>query len=96
MAAAPWGPPNDWVANPPLPCYIPDMFPILEKIDKALESKAKCTLMDKSGRTLHGTMSESWVRISGGKLRGKVVFNSEEKGEVEIDCNDLLDVVIKE
>jgi hypothetical protein len=69
------------------------MFPILDKIDKAVETQAKCTLIDKMGRHLHGTVVESWVRLSGGKLRGKVKFRSEEKGEVDVDANDVLDVV---
>ena len=68
------------------------MFSLVEKIDKAVETQAKCTLIDKMGRYFHGTMIESWVRLSGGKMRGKVKFLSEEKGEVEIDCNDILDV----
>lgn len=70
------------------------MFPILDKIDKAIETKSKCTLMDKMGRYLHGTLTDSWVRFSGGKLRGKVVFQSDEKGSLEIDANDILDIVI--
>ena len=70
------------------------MFPILDKIDKALETKTKCTLMDKMGRYLHGTLTDSWVRFSGGKLRGKIVFQSDEKGSLEIDANDILDIVI--
>lgn len=70
------------------------MFSIVEKIDKALESKIKSTLIDKSGRYFHGTVEDSWVRISGGKLRGKVRFLSEEKGEVEVDANDILDLVL--
>jgi hypothetical protein len=70
------------------------MFGIVEKIDKAMESKQKCTLIDKMGRYYHGILEDSWVRISGGKLRGKVVFSSDEKGQVEIDANDILDVVL--
>jgi hypothetical protein len=70
------------------------MFKIIDKIDKALESKQKCTLMDKGGRTLHGSVSESWVRMSGGKMRGKIRFVSEEKGEIEVDCNDILDLLL--
>jgi hypothetical protein len=70
------------------------MFPILDKIDKALETKTKCTLMDKMGRYLHGIVTDSWVRFSGGKLRGKIVFESEEKGTLEIDANDILDIDI--
>jgi hypothetical protein len=70
------------------------MFHIVEKIDKALEAKNKVTLIDKSGKYLHGIVSDSWVRISGGKLRGKVVFASEEKGQVEVDANDILDLVL--
>lgn len=70
------------------------MFPILEKIDKALESKQKCTLIDKMGKYFHGVVQDSWVRFSGGKLRGKVVFLSEEKGEIQVDANDILDVLI--
>ena len=70
------------------------MFPILDKIDKAVESKAKCTLIDKMGKYLHGIVTDSWIRFSGGKLRGKLVFESEEKGTLEIDANDILDIVI--
>lgn len=69
------------------------MFPILEKIDKALESKEKCTLMDKAGKYFHGTVTDSWIRISGGKLRGKLQFQSEEKGPIEVDANDILDLL---
>lgn len=70
------------------------MFSVVEKIDKALESKVKCTLIDKAGKYFHGTMDDSWVRLSGGKLRGKVRFLSEEKGEIEVDANDILDIVL--
>jgi len=69
------------------------MFPILEKIDKALESKEKYTLMNKAGKHFHGTVTDSWIRISGGKLRGKLQFNSDEKGSIEIDANDILDLL---
>lgn len=68
------------------------MFPILEKIDKALESNTKCTLLDKMGGHFRGILSDSWVRVSGGKLRGKIVFESEEKGQFEMDANDILDL----
>lgn len=70
------------------------MFPILDKIDKGLESKVKCTLIDKMGRHFHGCFEDSWVRYSGGKLRGKVVFQSDEKGRVEVDANDILDILL--
>jgi hypothetical protein len=50
--------------------------------------------MDKMGKYLHGIVTDSWVRFSGGKLRGKIVFESEEKGTLEIDANDILDIVI--
>lgn len=69
------------------------MFTILDKIDKALESKGKVTLVEKSGRHYHGILTDSWVRVSGAKLRGKVSFASEEKGDIEVDANDILDVV---
>lgn len=69
------------------------MFPILEKIDKALESKGQWTLVDKMGKYFHGTVTDSWIRISGGKLRGKLQFQSEEKGPIEIDANDILDLL---
>lgn len=65
---------------------------LVEKIDKANELKTPCTLIDKSGRYLNGTMIDSWVRLSGGKIRGRVRFQSQEKGEVEIDGNDILDI----
>lgn len=68
------------------------MVQLVEKIDKALESKSRCTLIDKMGRYFHGTLTDSWVRLSGGKMRGKVKFTSDEKGEQEIDCNDILDI----
>ena len=71
------------------------MFPVIEKIDKALESKEKCTLIDKMGRYYHGTVLDSWVRLSGGKLRGKVQFQSDEKGQVEVDANDILDLLLE-
>ncbi|MBM4304006.1 MAG: hypothetical protein FJ116_01855 [Deltaproteobacteria bacterium] len=70
------------------------MFPILNKIDKALETKAKCTLIDKMGKYLHGKVTDSWIRFSGGKLRGKLVFESDERGALEMDANDILDIVI--
>jgi hypothetical protein len=66
------------------------MFGIIDTIDKALETKAKCTLSDKMGRTLHGFVKDSWIRVSGAKMRGKLVFDSEEKGQVEVDANDIL------
>lgn len=69
------------------------MFPILQKIDKATEDKTKQTLIDKTGRHLHGVIEDSWVRISGAKMRGKVVFASDEKGTIEIDANDILDLL---
>lgn len=72
------------------------MFGIIEKIDKALESKEKCTLIDKMGKYFHGVLTDSWVRVSGGKMRGKVRFESEEKGEIEVDCNDILDIRMNE
>lgn len=69
------------------------MFQLAEKIDKANDSKSRCTLIDKLGRYFHGTMTDSWVRLSGGKLRGKVVFLSDEKGEIQVDANDILDIL---
>lgn len=69
------------------------MFQIIEKIDRLIESQTKCTLIDKMGKYYHGVISESWVRASGGKLRGKLRFTSEEKGVVEIDANDILDII---
>ena len=71
------------------------MFPILEKIDKALELKSQCTLVNKMGKYFHGTVSDSWIRLSGGKLRGKLQFQSEEKGLIEIDANDILDLLME-
>ena len=70
------------------------MFPLMEKIDKALESKVKCTLIDKMGRHFHGVLTDSWASLSGGKMRGKITFNSEEKGEIEMDVNDILDLLL--
>jgi len=71
------------------------VFKLVEKIDRFLEEKTHCTLIDKMGRYYHGHVSDSWVRLSGAKLRGSVKFESKEKGEVEIDVNDILDVVEK-
>jgi len=71
------------------------MFPVLDKIDKALELKAECTLIHKMGQYYHGTIEDSWIRVSGGKLRGKLTFISQEKGSVEVDGNDILDLIIK-
>ncbi len=68
---------------------------LVDKIDKAVESQTNCTLIDKMGKYLHGKLVDSWVRVSGGKMRGKVRFLSDEKGEVEIDANDILDIVLK-
>ena len=70
------------------------MFQFVEKIDKALESKLRVRLVDKQGRFYHGVLTDSWVRYSGGKLRGKVKFNSDEKGEFEIDSNDILTILL--
>ena len=70
------------------------MFGIIDKIDKALETKVKCTLIDKMGGYFHGVLVDSWVRASGGKMRGKIRFVSEEKGEIEMDCNDILDLLL--
>ncbi len=70
------------------------MLHLLEKIDKALETKDKVTLIDKMGKYFHGTVKDSWVRLSADRMRGKVVFVSEEKGEMELDANDILDVVL--
>lgn len=68
------------------------MFAIVEKIDKALENREKCMLVEKSGRHFYGILTDSWVRVSGGKMRGKVRFQTEEKGEIEVDVNDILDL----
>jgi len=70
------------------------MYSLVDKIDQALAGKLRCTLIDKGGRYHHGIFADSWVRISGGKVRGKVVFQSEEKGELEIDAHDILDVLL--
>ncbi len=70
------------------------MFAIVDKIDKAMETQKKCTLIDKMGRHLHGTVLDTWVMHSGGKLRGKVKFRSEEMGDVEVDANDVLDLIV--
>lgn len=71
------------------------MFQLLEKIDKALESKGNCTLIDKMGKYFHGQVKESWIRMSGGKLRGKLQFMSEERGEFEMDAHDILDLIVE-
>jgi len=70
-----------------------DLYPIVLKIDNAYESKVKVLLIDKMGKHLHGIIEDSWVRVSGGKVRGKIVFNSQEKGKQEIDANDILDLL---
>lgn len=72
--------------------YILTVFAIIEKIDKAAESKSHCTLLDKMGGCFHGIVSDTWVRLSGGKMRGKIVFDSVEKGSFEVDVNDILDL----
>ncbi len=69
------------------------MFQIIDKIDKAVETKENCTLIHKMGQYYHGVISDSWVRLSGGKVRGKITMQSEEKGEIEIDGNDILDIL---
>ncbi len=71
------------------------VYPVLNKIDQALESKKRCKLIDKMGKYLNGTVTDSWVRLSGGKIRGKIVFQSDEKGPVEIDANDVLDILFE-
>lgn len=68
------------------------MFVLLDKIDKALESKQNCTLIDKMGKYYNGEVTDSFVRLSGGKIRGKLTFSSKEKGVFEIDANDVLDI----
>ncbi len=70
------------------------MFQLAEKIDKAAELKVKCTLIDKMGKYHHGVMTDSWVRLSAGKMRGKVRFQTE-KAELEIDANDILDILFE-
>ena len=71
------------------------MFQLAEKIDKVAETKEKCTLIDKMGRYHRGTVIDSWVRLSGGKLRGKVRFQNEKMVEVELDANDILDIILQ-
>jgi len=71
------------------------VFAIVEKIDKAFEEKLACTLIDKMGKYFHGSVVDSWVRVSGGKIRGKIRFQSEEKGEFEMDANDILDLLFQ-
>lgn len=71
------------------------MVQLIEKIDKAAESKEKCTLIDKMGRYHRGFVTDSWIRISGGKIRGKLRFQNEKNVEVELDGNDILDLVIQ-
>jgi len=76
------------------------MFKLMEKLDRAYEGKLECTLIDKLGKYYHGKISDSWVRLSGGKMRGKLVFESHERGLVEprlveIDVNDIFDIIIK-
>ena len=71
------------------------MFNILQKIDQAFDNKKPCTLIDKMGKYFHGTVTDTWARVSGGKMRGKIMFLSEEKGEIEVDVNDILDLIMK-
>jgi hypothetical protein len=68
-------------------------FILIDKIDKAVETKEKCTVIHKMGKYYHGVVHESWIRMSGGKMRGKIRFESEEKGEIEIDANDILELL---
>lgn len=70
------------------------MTALLEKIDKAFESKKDVRLINKMGQYLNGIVTETWVHYSGGKLRGKIRFSSKEKGEIEIDANDILDILL--
>lgn len=69
------------------------MYNLIDKIDQGVATKTRHTLIEKSGRHHHGILVDSWIRISGGKLRGKLVFESEEKGRVEVDAHDILDVL---
>lgn len=71
------------------------MYPILQKIDRAVESKERCRLIDKMGKYYNGLVADSWVRLSGGKVRGKLVFESDEKGTMEMDANDILDILFE-
>ena len=71
------------------------MFPVLTKIDRAAESKERCRLIDKMGKYFLGTVEDSWVRLSGGKLRGKVVFKADGQEAMEIDANDVLDILFE-
>jgi hypothetical protein len=68
---------------------------MLLKIDRALESKERCRLVDKMGKYYNGLVADSWVRLSGGKVRGKLVFQSDEKGTIEMDANDILDILFE-
>ncbi len=77
-------------------CYNLVMFAIMLKIDAALESQKECTLVDKMGGHFHGILKDSWVRLSGGKMRGKVEFESVEKGTIQVDANDILDITMKD
>lgn len=66
---------------------------LIEAIEKAQVHKIKLKLMDKMGGCFYGYVIDSWLRIgSGGHLRGKFMFNSDEKGEFELDINDVLDI----
>ena len=66
---------------------------LVDRIDKLVESRLRCTLIDKMGGYFHGALTDSWVRVSAGKLRGKIRFMSDEKGEIEVDANDILDLI---
>lgn len=75
-------------------CYNANtVFVLIDKLDKLLESKDRCTIIDKLGSYHHGVITDSWVRISGGKVRGKIRFQSDAKGEIEIDGNDILEIL---
>lgn len=69
-----------------------NVFELVEKIDQFVESKKRVTLIHKMGFYYHGVLTDTWVRISGVKLRGKVKMESDEKGPIEIEATDILDL----
>ncbi|MCB0403905.1 MAG: hypothetical protein KDD51_03915 [Bdellovibrionales bacterium] len=68
------------------------MFEILEKIDKAIESKSRVRLINKMGKYFRGAIVDSWARASSGRMRGKIQFQTDEK-VLDIDVNDIMDIL---
>ena len=70
-----------------------DMWSFLETLDELEQSKKPVLIIDKGGDYKRGRIKEHYVRISAGKLRGKIILvKKENKAEEEIDANDVLDI----